>query len=293
MDAAASRTNLARDFGEESTPKRPVREVAEEDRRAALEIAKAAWPGIGLAPEWFFGFVDDRRGDSRLVDLPVADLYIACACAYGDPLAIRAIEAAYLPRVRDTLERRLRDAALIDEALARMREHLFVAPHGGAPHIADYSGRGALKSWLSITATRFAFRVVRESEGQSYDLPDAADPTVDIELAYLRRRYSGEFKAALTEGFGELSTRDRNLLRLSILDELGIDPIASLYEVHRSTACRWLSRARKRLLERTRAALQRRVGVTPSHVDSLMRAVGSEIELTVERILSRPQHDDQ
>jgi RNA polymerase sigma-70 factor (ECF subfamily) len=170
-----------------------------------------------------------------------------------------------------------------------VREQLFVAAPGGAPRIADYAGNGALRSWLVVTATRAAFRLLRDARrtpgGTPAAVPDIADDE-DVELACLRRRHGADLEASLRDGFAALTARDRNLLRLSILDGLGIDPIADLHGIHRSTASRWLARARASYHAAVRAALQRRLALPDSQLDTVLRALGADLELTAERILA-------
>lgn len=65
-------------------------------------------------------------------------------------------------------------------------------------------------------------------------------PGGDPELSHLKATFAAEFKFALTLAIDELSVRDRNLLRQSVLDGLTIDQLGKLYRVHRATAARWV-----------------------------------------------------
>jgi RNA polymerase sigma-70 factor, ECF subfamily len=79
--------------------------------------------------------------------------------------------------------------------------------------------------------------------------------------------------------------RQRNLLRQHILDELTIDDLARLYRVHRATCARWLADARADLGKQTRKRLMSALGMPTSDVDSLLRFLDSDIELSISRIL--------
>src|SRR5262245_5910057 len=62
----------------------------------ALEAGRAAWPSVRLSPERFEAFLDERlpqgAGAAQLEALHAADLYLACACAEGDRVALEALD---------------------------------------------------------------------------------------------------------------------------------------------------------------------------------------------------------
>ena len=75
------------------------------------------------------------------------------------------------------------------------------------------------------------------------------------------------------------------MLRQHILDELTIDDLARLYRVHRATCARWLADARADLGKQTRKRLMNALGMPTKEVDSLLRFLDSDIELSISRIL--------
>src|SRR5579859_4121573 len=85
-----------------------------------MPAVRAAWPGLAVEDELFTAFVAERAAsaDAALVAaLPLADLYLACACARKDPGAIEAFEARYANELR-AAHARMRDAPLdADETL--------------------------------------------------------------------------------------------------------------------------------------------------------------------------------
>ncbi len=73
--------------------------------------------------------------------------------------------------------------------------------------------------------------------------------------------------------------------RLHHLDGLTIDELSALKRVHRSTIARRIARCCELLATNTHARLVERLGLPPSQVDSVMRLVRSQLELSLERWL--------
>src|SRR6476646_7397720 len=100
--------------------------------------------------------------------MKVEDLYLACACGTGDSRAIRAFDAAY-SHVVETAYRRFRYLARGAEDVKQLiHEKLFVAEAGKAPKIADYAGRGDLKTWLRVSVVRLLINI---SGRESREIP--------------------------------------------------------------------------------------------------------------------------
>src|SRR5262249_131485 len=75
-----------------------------------VQAARAAWPGVELPPEMFLAHVRSKLGDGlpiepTLRELHTADLYLACACARGDPHALAAFDERCLSVVDRALPR--------------------------------------------------------------------------------------------------------------------------------------------------------------------------------------------
>ena len=236
----------------------------------------------------FSRFLGERAAgaDTRwLLELPAEDLLLAFAAGHGDGRAVAIIESRYFPTIEAIVRGKL-NATLATEAMQRVREHLFV---GDAPHILDYAGRGELAKWLTITAVRAGLRVVREAKRDTafdeQNLDALVDTSTDVELAHLRARYQAEFKLAFADAFAALEARERNLLRHSVLDGHGVDRIGELYGVHKSTASRWLASARENLVKGTKLALRKRLQISPTEVESILRVLADQIDVTIEKIL--------
>jgi RNA polymerase sigma-70 factor (ECF subfamily) len=248
-------------------------------RTASFESAgQEAWPEIVVDPAAFARFLEERAAAEPR---HAADLYLAFACAGGNPTALTAFDRRYLADVETYLGGVNPSPELIDEVRQALREQLFL---GERPRITDYSGRGSLASWVRVAALRFASNVRRAAgtrkrlEGHSEE--PAALP-VDPELALIRRRYSAQFERSLADSFALLDERDRNLLRLHLLDGLGIDELAPVFRVHRATVARWLQAARAQLKERVLELLRTNLRVSEMELASLARAIESHLEISL------------
>ena len=246
-----------------------------------LEPGRAAWPGIELERDALAAFIA-ARGEADALN--AADVYLACACAAGDPAALAAFERAYLAKVDDFLRGVRPSRELVDEVRQHLRERLFL---GERPRIADYSGRGTLASWLRVAALRAASNF-RRSEGArdraAARAPAAPAVPLDPELALVRSRHSSEFERALGDAFAGLDERERNLLRLHFLDGLGIDGLAPVFGVHRATVARWLAAARTRLHDAVIELLRARLAVDARELESLLRVVRSDLEISLQTL---------
>ncbi len=256
---------------------------------------RAAWPSVDVEPAGFARFLAARvEPEAPVVDALAAlhadDLYLAYGCALGDAAALSLFDAQFLSQVRVFLGRMKPSAQLVDEVRQTLRVKLLVEGAPGAPRIAEYSGRGALLSWLRVSAIRAAVDALRAAEpgavDEGEDIPDLA-PALDAELAYVQSRYRGElndaFKAALTA----LSPQQRNVLRLHLVKGLTIDQIGAVLRVHRSTAARWLSDVRTAIFDGARRRVNERLRLAPGEFDSLVRMLHSQLDVSVARLLLR------
>jgi RNA polymerase sigma-70 factor (ECF subfamily) len=188
----------------------------------------------------------------------------------------------------DVALRRLRIAGgTADEVKQALRFELLVDER---KRIGDYAGRGELAAWLRVSATRKAIKLVRKVDREeTLDeilLDHWPNATPGPERRHLRTQYTAELKKAIRDAFSALEVRQRNLLRQHILDELTIDDLARLYRVHRATCARWLADARADLGKHTRKKLVTSLGLgQKDEVDSLLRFLDSDIELSISRIL--------
>lgn len=201
-----------------------------------------------------------------------AELSLARACAQGDAGALAAFEEQYLSIVPAAV-RHL--AVPADEVQQLLRVRFFVGPQ---PRILDYRGTGSLEGWVRAAAVRLAVDLKRKAAQG----PSAVDPLVaaDVELEHLKSAHGAAFQRAFEAACATLSSRERAVLRLSVLGGESIDRIAQLYGIHRATAARWLERIREALRERTLVALG------ASNETSLARVLVSGCAPSLERLLA-------
>jgi RNA polymerase sigma-70 factor, ECF subfamily len=267
--------------------------TAEQIATAAARIAaagRAAWPTVTVGEDEIIARLTERASedpDTRVDQLHDADLYLAFALARGDVAAVRAFEDKIVPQIDVALRRMRLPGGSADEVKQALRFELLV--NDGAPKIGDYEGRGELAAWVRISATRKALKILRKGDREEtldeilLDHWPAGAP--DPEHTHLRARYTAELKQAIRDAFASLEVRQRNLLRQHILDELTIDDLAKLYRVHRATSARWLADARSELGKQTRKRLVGALKMPTAELDSLLRFLDSDIELSISRIL--------
>jgi RNA polymerase sigma-70 factor (ECF subfamily) len=252
----------------------------------AIASARAAWPGVEVAPARFRAFLAGRGEPAAL---HLADLYLACACADGDPAAIAAFDRTHQAMIDRAVAATGATRAERADVAQTVRQRLLVAPEAGEPRIASYSGRGALGAWVRVVATREAARLLRrerrEVAADDAELDGVVATAADPELDYLKRLYRDELKAAFRAAVDALSDRERMLLRQHVLDGLGIDRLAAFYRVHRATAARWVEAARHAVVTGTRKALVHRLRLAGGELDSVIRLVRSQLDLSLHAVL--------
>jgi RNA polymerase sigma-70 factor (ECF subfamily) len=266
--------------------------------REATASARAGWPAIAVDDVAFARFAAARVTDATdlaaaVRALPAADLLLACGCATGDEAAQAGFDGM-LDEVDAAAIAVRAPADTIDEVKQILRAQLLVARADRPPAIAGYAGRGSLRAWLRITATRELVRQIKKQlrdvplEQAILDQPGEGDPV----LERLKAQYRVEFAAALGEALLDLDPRERTLLRLSVLDQLGIDEIGAIYAVHRATAARWLVKARGALVAATQKRLAGRLALDEGEVTSVIRMIQSKLDVSVERLLDEADRDE-
>ena len=266
----------------------------DEELARLVAEGRAAWPQLRIPDEQFVGYLRERVDPQLpLAEQPLraqlGDLYLACGCASGDSDAIAAFGDRYgseLVRLFARPNRRGTDAADLVQALL---EHLFVRVGNRKPRIAEYLGRGSLRTWLRVVALRLRMNAERGRAGKEAALPTPAQAMLpdawDLELEYVKERYRHAFREAFAWAMNELEARDRGLLRLHVVHGLSATAIAGVFGVHRATAKRWLAGVREQLLERTRGRMRDAAQLDGRELDSVMELIGSRLEASVRRCL--------
>jgi RNA polymerase sigma-70 factor (ECF subfamily) len=260
---------------------------------AQYREASAAWPAVKLTPERYLVHLAERiaaRADEPvervLGTMPAADLYLAAACSDGDPAALTAFRDDIVPSLRQALGKIGMPGPTIDETVQRVMTMLFVGEGDGAPQIAGYRGRGTLRSWLRTIGVRTGRRLLgtEAAKAPSADDSDLPGAITDPQIALLRERHRDQVRHAFSAAFAQLTERQRNVLRQYHLDGLTIDQLAALYKVNRATAARWVAAAREAVSEATRAHLTAALGGSTSEIDSIIRLVRSQIDLSLREL---------
>jgi len=275
----------------------PEAESIESALHAADAAGRVAWPDLPLDAEAFAAHVADQvraRADvgAAIAALHATDLFLACACSLGIPAALAAFERVQLSRVAGLVRRIDGSPAFADDVAQAMREALLVPARGAARRIAEYSGRGALSSWVRVVAVRTALRLRAEQRGAGVPLDGELEArlpgVVDPELDHLKLRYRRAYEEAVEAALAALPDRDALLLKLHYVDGLNIDRIGALYGMHRSTVARWRTAVRGRLLASVREQLRSRVPLTESEFDSVLALVRSQLAVSIRTALTRP-----
>jgi RNA polymerase sigma-70 factor (ECF subfamily) len=260
-----------------------------------VEQARSKWPEVELDPCEYVGFVASRlpektadlRGD--LYKLCLGDLWLAAAAIAGEPNAINELRSL----IRSVASRSVR-ALRLDDDLAQdveqaLQERLMVGSLDRPAALSRYRGEGSLRSWLRVAALREAMRQ------RPPLVDDHADPddlfvqlnldAPTLELAHMKTTYKKEFREAFRAAVGELSARDRNIIRYLSVEGLAVQQIAALYRVNRTTVWRWLTTIKQTLVGATRERLSDKLGLAPDAVDSVLRLIESRLEATLDDVV--------
>jgi RNA polymerase sigma-70 factor (ECF subfamily) len=261
-----------------------------------LATARVAWPDLALSTDVFLRYLAERIPEQgSLVDslrgMHVADLYLACACAQGLDAAHVALDTRFLPKVDAAVARVQGPGDAVAEVRQHLRERLLSSEDGKPPRITGYQGTGPLVAWLRAAAVRTALNSRRSARRRAHAEEEALaeGPMAggDLELSYLRQQHRADFQAALAEALAALPTRERTVLRLHFVEGLSLERIGAMYQTHKSTVSRWLARAREDVLTDVRRRLAERLQLSSEELQSLLRAVRSQLDASISSLLPR------
>ena len=226
---------------------------------------------------------------TSLDDLAIEDLYLVCACLIGAPGAIAAFDARCVAPVRAALNLVKGLGIDRDEIEQQLRVRLLVGQAGAPPRIASYLGQGALGRWAAVVAQRLALSSRRASEMEAVTRDraaiDAAMGWTDPAIVLAKAKFRGEFQRALADALASLDERGRLLLRMHFVNGLGTQRIATIYNVNKATAARWLQGARRNVASETQRLLRERVALDEQEVLSLAALIASQLDLSLSQIL--------
>ncbi|MCE9669931.1 RNA polymerase subunit sigma-70 [Myxococcus stipitatus] len=257
-----------------------------------VDTARAAWPTLRLSPEDFARHLVRHlpvgKAAEMLRVLHAADLYLACACTTGEPLALRAFEQHILRFIPARLG--ALSPSMVEEVLQVLRERLLVGSEQAPPRIGSYGGRGPLLTWVGITAARIAGELV-ERNGREVLVTEPPEAfarmlaTGNPEHEVLREDTRQLLGEVLRKVVATLPEQERALLRLHHFHGFTMDRLALMYGDSRSGVARKVAHARERLLKRVHAELATRMKQDPSTLESLLGLVRSQLDLSIQRML--------
>jgi len=211
------------------------------------------------------------------------DLYLAVACTHADAAALGELEKLLAP-VRAAMTRAHRDPALVDDALQVLRYRLLVTTPEREAKLDTYRGRGSLQGWLRVVALRQVHEMAAARNRNPVMPTDAIVEAVtetDPMLELLVRTHGDSVRRVFREALAELDERQRDVLRLEVIEGLGHQQIAERYGVHRTSALRWLEEVRATLAREVRARIRQELGLGADSVESLLRALDHRVQLSV------------
>ncbi len=228
---------------------------------------------------------------AALASLHLGDLYLACAAGLGLPDARELFALRFLQPVAAAVATVDGGPGMSDDVRQALHENLLLGDGAGTPpKILQYGGRAALATWLGVAARRAALGLLRESDAQRRAAEREAEERLPIlldpELQFLKDRYRPAFKAAVGVALSRLGRRERTIIRLHSVGGMTLARIARLLQVDESTVSRWEKRARETIVTETQRELGDRLGVRVGEMPSLARLVGSQLDVSVARLLA-------
>jgi RNA polymerase sigma-70 factor (ECF subfamily) len=252
----------------------------------AFATGRSSWPGISLDEARFAQRIATMGIEPQTLEQRAGDIYLAIACVESDPVALGFFERTFLGAVSRQLGRVVLSPEEEDELRQRLRIKLLVGPMA---KIREYKANGPLGAWVRVCALRLALdltaapEVLKKNDTQALDTLMAA--TTGGEVLLDAERHREPFHAALQEALAALTTKDKTILRLHFLDGMNIDSLGLMFQVHRATVARWLVAIRTGVLQHVRQRLALDFGTSASEAQSLVRLLGADVQLSIQRIL--------
>lgn len=262
--------------------------------RAVIASAKETWaqfPEDGLRFSSYLGarVAEEEDPIGALEKRHRDDLYLAFHVLQGQADAVKAFERMCDDAVGTAARRFDTSSAFIDDVKQAVRMKLLINEAGGVGKLGNYRGTGKLRSWVQVVAVRVALEFLRRRKPTEHASDDAlvgmAAMGDDPELAHIKQLYLKEFKQAFHRALDMLSSRERNMLRMVLVDGLSLTELAAFYRVHRTTASRQLAAAREKLVDATRERLSEVLELSSEQFYSLLQNIRSHLDLSLESVL--------
>ncbi len=241
--------------------------------RESFDRCSLRYPAVDLPYEEFAARIGNTLVEAPSADIHAEDVYLALACSRGDRIAWEHFADDYLPEVRRFAFQACRNRAdgedLAQEIVKSLMEQ--------RARFASYSGRGSLLSWLRVTVARAAidrFRRERKDvsledmQEQGRPVPDRASPQDQAEAGRaLDAHWGAIILRQLSDEIRRLPPRDRLLLGLYYVEQVPLRAIAAHFDVHESTASRWITGVRDSVRKRVERELRIRHRLRPRDVE--------------------------
>lgn len=253
----------------------------------AFAQGQERWPKLRLTAEAYTAHVEalyPGLDPSALQDVQLIDLVLAASLTQGDPAAISVFEAEYLAPVAPRLRRYV--AVGIEDLMQELRTRLLVASPQSKARIALYTGQGPLTAWVRTAAIRLGINTSQQMQKAAqrdqlaWAEKVATHVEVDPELNEVRRRYAGALSEAYRDAARQLDPEQRAILYLSVGRRVGIDRLAKMYGLHRSTVARRVSAAKEALADLTRRAALKRISASPATMSSIEQLIHSQVDIS-------------
>jgi RNA polymerase sigma-70 factor, ECF subfamily len=233
-------------------------------------------------------------GAATLERLCAADFYLAMACAAQESRAIATFRQRFEAVIRRAAARVKADPDFVEEATQRVYERLLVRAAGAPAKIGRYAGRGALEVWVRVAASRISLDLAQRDKANDEAAHSRLDQLLsqhDPELYAMKHEHVGVFRQAFREAMDTLSSEQRVVLRLKLLEGVNIDQIGVMFGVHRATVARWIARAQEQLSEQLRTRMAARLDLSESELSSLIRLVDSQLDVSLAHWLGSARCD--
>ncbi len=212
--------------------------------------------------------------------LRLGDLWLAFRAAHRDRAAMETLDAQVL---RPALAHLAKGDADAEDAIQRVRMVLFLGTNDAPPRLLAYAGRGDLRKWVRVAATRAWLNGKRSVRREVLDEDEALgeQTTFDPEVAMLKTAYRAVFREAFRSALGELTPRQRTLFRQHYIDGMTMEQMGLLYQVHRLTVFRWIEAARGEISEITRKHMAEKLTAKDAEVASVLRMIQSQLDFSL------------
>jgi len=305
-EASKALAKVFRDHAQVPVALPPAPEELEVLLSERVGAAGAAWPGVEISAGRFVRHLAGRlpeAGQGRplaqvLDGLAVPELYLACACGDGVPLAAEILEREYLARLPGILARQFPgiSSATVEEVRQVVREELLMGSSKEAgPRILTYRGEGELFGWIKIIALRKASRLLpaRQDGPVEPDLLPHLTMAGDQEETLIRGELQDKLREAVREAVRAVTSRDqRYLLRLHYRDRLSTVELVKLFGTSQPTISRKIQRIRESILAETKRLMREQHGIGEQELRAFL-ADASRIDLTLSAIFDSRQAPGQ